>query len=81
MSEQPSVRTTDGLLEGRWQQGQAVFRGIPYARPPVEALRFAAPVPAPALGRDQTYPEETSRRIREGRHPAPFDLVQPAGSR
>ncbi|MEU1673728.1 carboxylesterase family protein [Streptomyces roseifaciens] len=45
MPEQPSVRTTDGLLEGRWRQGQAVFRGIPYARPPVGALRFAAPVP------------------------------------
>ncbi|MFC5148232.1 carboxylesterase/lipase family protein [Streptomyces aureoversilis] len=45
MSEQPSVRTTDGLVEGRWRQGHAVFRGIPYARPPVGALRFAAPAP------------------------------------
>ncbi|MFD4658167.1 carboxylesterase/lipase family protein [Kitasatospora sp. NPDC058444] len=74
MPEQPIIRTTEGLVRGRWesrrgpeqrpeqqreeqrerpwerQQGQpggrelAAFRGIRYARPPVGALRFAAPV-------------------------------------
>jgi para-nitrobenzyl esterase len=45
MPERPRVRTAEGVVEGRWRQGHAEFRGIPYAQPPVEALRFAAPVP------------------------------------
>ncbi|NEC46592.1 carboxylesterase family protein [Streptomyces sp. SID8016] len=46
MPEQSRVRTAEGYVEGRRRQGHAVFRGIPYAQPPVGALRFAAPVPA-----------------------------------
>ncbi|GAA0437530.1 carboxylesterase/lipase family protein [Streptomyces luteireticuli] len=45
MPEQPRVRTTEGLVEGRRRLGNAVFRGIPYGRPPVGTLRFAAPAP------------------------------------
>lgn len=45
MSEQPKVRTAEGVVQGRWRQGHAVFRGIPYAQPPVGALRFAPPAP------------------------------------
>ncbi|MFF4412928.1 carboxylesterase/lipase family protein [Streptosporangium sp. NPDC001559] len=45
MSGQPRVRTTEGAVRGLWRQGHAVFRGIPYARPPVGELRFAAPAP------------------------------------
>ncbi|MFI6093598.1 carboxylesterase/lipase family protein [Streptomyces sp. NPDC051218] len=43
LPEEPTVRTTEGVVQGRRRQGHAVFRGIPYARPPVGALRFAAP--------------------------------------
>ncbi|MFE2942898.1 carboxylesterase/lipase family protein [Streptomyces sp. NPDC059255] len=35
-----------GRVRGRLEGGVAVFRGIPYAQPPVGALRFAAPRPA-----------------------------------
>ncbi|MFE4453021.1 carboxylesterase/lipase family protein [Streptomyces sp. NPDC056796] len=45
MPERPRVRTAEGVVEGRLRQGHAVFRGVPYAQPPVGALRFAAPVP------------------------------------
>ncbi|MEU2791807.1 carboxylesterase family protein [Streptomyces sp. NPDC007100] len=42
----PEVRTATGTVRGRWRGGVAVFRGIPYARPPVGDLHLAAPVPA-----------------------------------
>jgi para-nitrobenzyl esterase len=45
MSISPEVRTTAGAVRGM-QRGVAVFCGIPYAEPPVGALRFRAPVPA-----------------------------------
>jgi para-nitrobenzyl esterase len=42
----PEVRTTAGRVRGRHEDGLAVFRGIPFAEPPVGPLRFAAPRPA-----------------------------------
>ncbi|MET9885522.1 carboxylesterase family protein [Streptomyces sp. NPDC006430] len=45
-SGRPRVRTGYGMVEGRTgPDGTAVFRGVPYAAPPVGALRFAAPAP------------------------------------
>jgi para-nitrobenzyl esterase len=45
---EPVVRTGGGLVRGRRSvEGIAVFLGIPFARPPVGGLRFAAPSPAP----------------------------------
>ncbi|MEV6574002.1 carboxylesterase family protein [Streptomyces sp. NPDC051577] len=45
----PRVTTGSGVVEGRVEaDGTAVFRGIPYAAPPVAALRFAAPEPPAA---------------------------------
>ena len=43
---EPVVRTAAGQVRGRVENGVAVFRGIPFAQPPVGALRFAAPRPA-----------------------------------
>ncbi|WP_405181576.1 carboxylesterase family protein [Nocardia sp. NBC_01377] len=42
---EPQVRTAAGVLGGRREAGLAVFRGIPFAEPPVGDLRFAAPRP------------------------------------
>lgn len=39
------VETRSGRVEGRLEQGSLVFRGIPFARPPLGALRLRPPVP------------------------------------
>ncbi|MCX4235898.1 carboxylesterase/lipase family protein [Streptomyces ortus] len=45
--DRPEVRTQAGVLRGEaGRAGTAVFRGVPFAEPPVGALRFAAPRPA-----------------------------------
>ena len=41
------VETTAGRVEGTTDGGLEVFRGIPYASPPVGELRFRAPQPHP----------------------------------
>ncbi|MEU9188071.1 carboxylesterase family protein [Streptomyces sp. NPDC048484] len=46
-AEQPEVRTQAGALRGEvGKEGTAVFRGVPFAEPPVGPLRFGAPRPA-----------------------------------
>ena len=44
-SEFPEARTVAGAVRGRREGGLEVFRGIPFAQPPVGAARFAAPRP------------------------------------
>src|SRR2546423_14629147 len=46
MVEQTVVRTRGGAVRGVRGDGVAVFRGIPFAAPPVGALRFQPPRPA-----------------------------------
>lgn len=41
----PVVHTKDGQVRGSVENGAVVFRGIPFAKPPVGALRFQAPAP------------------------------------
>ena len=42
---EPTVELTSGQVSGSFEGPLAVFRGIPYARPPVGPLRFGAPQP------------------------------------
>lgn len=46
-SQQPPIRNlkTQGNLKGARSAGAMVFRDIPYAAPPIGALRFAPPAP------------------------------------
>ncbi len=39
------VRTSDGVLEGTYESGIKVFKGVPFAAPPVGDLRWKAPQP------------------------------------
>jgi para-nitrobenzyl esterase len=43
MAERPRLETRSGILEGRLEAGVRVFRGVPFAAPPVGARRWAAP--------------------------------------
>ena len=45
MSASPTARMSAGLLRGSLEDGVSVFRAVPYAAPPVGALRFAMPAP------------------------------------
>ncbi|MEU9184197.1 carboxylesterase family protein [Streptomyces sp. NPDC048484] len=47
-SAEPIARTHAGAVRGRREGGLAVFRGIPFAEPPVGDARFQAPRPARA---------------------------------
>ncbi|MEU0070559.1 carboxylesterase family protein [Streptomyces sp. NPDC006332] len=44
----PEVRTASGAVRGRLEDGLTVFRGIPFAAPPVGDARFQAPRPPEA---------------------------------
>lgn len=39
------IETRHGLLDGEREDGLAIFKGVPYAEPPVGGLRFKAPRP------------------------------------
>jgi para-nitrobenzyl esterase len=45
-SSAAQVKTENGLVEGTQEDGLAVYRGIPFAAPPVGELRWHAPKPA-----------------------------------
>lgn len=49
MPETSDVTAPCGTVHGLVEHGVHVFRGIPYAAPPVGDLRFAPPRPAPAV--------------------------------
>ena len=40
----PTVKTTDGTLRGMLEGNVRTFRGIPFAKPPVDDLRWRPPV-------------------------------------
>jgi carboxylesterase type B len=43
---EPTARTTAGVVRGRTEEGLQVFRGVPYARPPVGERTWLAAEPA-----------------------------------
>lgn len=45
MMAQTQVKTAEGILEGKDLSGIKVFKGVPFAAPPVGNLRWKAPQP------------------------------------
>jgi para-nitrobenzyl esterase len=46
MAQQPDpVKVKEGLLQGTYEDGSTVYKGIPFAAPPVGNLRWCAPQP------------------------------------
>lgn len=48
MAQSPTVEAPAGAMEGSQQGGVRVFKGIPYARPPVGPMRWKPPEKLPA---------------------------------
>ena len=47
MHNKAVAETNGGRIEGDYQDGLYVFKGIPYAAPPVNELRWLPPQPVP----------------------------------
>jgi hypothetical protein len=46
IAQQPApVKVSDGMLQGTFEDGLTVYKGIPFAAPPVGDLRWRAPQP------------------------------------
>lgn len=43
----PIAQTTTGRIQGALEDDLTIFRGVPYAAPPIDELRFRAPQPHP----------------------------------
>ncbi len=69
----PGVRVHAGILRGVTEpsSGVAVYKGIPYAKPPIGELRWRPPVPAPAW--------DGVRDAQEFGHACPQPPQQPTG--
>ncbi|NBD10838.1 carboxylesterase/lipase family protein [Corallococcus silvisoli] len=76
----PVVSTVEGQLQGVAEEGVYAFKGIPYAQPPVGALRWRAPAPlapwkylrqAAAFGNSSLQSREDC--IANGGDPHPMD--------
>ncbi|MFJ9380719.1 carboxylesterase/lipase family protein [Streptomyces sp. NPDC101455] len=67
----PRARTTGGRLLGEWDRSVAVFRGVPFAAPPVGALRWRPPQAAEGWDGER-------RAVAFG--PAPLQPQPPRGS-
>ena len=61
------VATKSGVLHGAWEDGIQVFRGVPYAQPPIGDRRFRSPIPLRWEGeRDATRSGPASYQINAG---------------
>lgn len=62
----PIAQTTAGRIQGSLEDDLTVFRGVPYAAPPVDNLRFRAPQPHPGWDGVRNATEFASIAPQEG---------------
>ena len=74
------VTSTHGQLRGNEEDGVVVFRGIPYAAPPVGNLRWHAPVPPTPWRGVRDALKFGSAAIQETAPEVPIDESQESGS-
>jgi hypothetical protein len=55
-AQSPVVKTCQGYIKGLYENEIAVFKGIPYAQPPVAGLRYMAP----SVRRRHSFPAQES---------------------
>jgi para-nitrobenzyl esterase len=74
-----TVDTASGRIEGAEERGVLVFKGVPYAQPPVGELRFRAPRPAepwagvrPAVELGAWAPQNPPATTLSGQAPGPW---------
>ena len=78
LAQAPTItKTRDGSLRGEQLQGARVFRGVPFAQPPVGALRYRPPVKAAAWAgvRDATKFSATAMQPGEAKVPQSEDCL------
>ena len=75
-AESVRVRVASGVLVGSVDSGVAVFKGVPYAAPPLGALRWMLPQPAPKWSQEHVADDFGPSCLQRS---APRNI--PAGSR
>jgi para-nitrobenzyl esterase len=79
--KEPVVEVAEGALRGSWVGDVAVFKGVPYAAPPIGALRFEPPQPGapwPQL-RDATISGPIAPQLPSRLNRIMGDFEMPAG--
>jgi para-nitrobenzyl esterase len=65
------VRTPSGILRGDTAPGVRIFRGVPFAQPPIGALRFRPPVPIDPWTGERDATHFAPAAMQAGRLPVP----------
>jgi para-nitrobenzyl esterase len=66
MADAGLVRTPLGSLRGEVMEGVRVFRGVPFAEPPVGKLRFRPPVKVKAWGAERNATRFAAEAVQDG---------------
>lgn len=66
------VKTSKGKIKGQLMEGYSLFKGIPYAKPPVGGLRWKAPQPLDAWEGEYCADHFPNASMQDGHEPGSF---------